>query len=376
MSKLGSALNSGQGIELGSMSNSTRNNAGVTTAVGTLIYNSDTEAIEAYGSDGWVKVKTLDGVSATGGTKSDTERSNYVTHTFTSPGTFTSDGNLNDVEILVVAGGGGGGGSKYGGGGGAGGVYTRTYSSMNAVTNFTVTVGPGGAAGTNGQNAGGTGFTGGDSSFGPSPSPYYALAKGGGRAGSGYTPSANGPGGNGGSGGGAGSPGDTADGGTATQPSQNPGKGGTNSGFRGGNYDRGSSGYCPCGGGGASAAGIDSPPPGVPGGGNGGDGISSSISGTSIFYGGGGGASIYYQPNAPHRVGRGGNGGGGNGASPVNATNGSSPGINGVANRGGGGGGAHAPSPSAPYNNSTTDGGNGGSGIVIIAYPSITNNIV
>ena len=62
MSKLGSALNSGQGIELGSMSNSTRNNAGVSTAVGTLIYNSDTEAVECYGNDGWIKVKTLDGV--------------------------------------------------------------------------------------------------------------------------------------------------------------------------------------------------------------------------------------------------------------------------------------------------------------------------
>ena len=59
MSKLGSALNSGQGIELGSMSNSTRNNAGVSTAVGTLIYNSDTEAVECYGNDGWIKVKTL-----------------------------------------------------------------------------------------------------------------------------------------------------------------------------------------------------------------------------------------------------------------------------------------------------------------------------
>ena len=375
MSKLGSALNSGQGIELGSMSNSTRNNAGVSTAVGTLIYNSDTEAVEAYGNDGWIKLKTLEAVTATGGTKSETQRSNYVTHTFTSPGTFTTDGTLNDVEILVVAGGGGGGGNKYGGGAGAGGVYQRTFSSMNAVSSFPVTVGPGGAAGTNGNNAGGTGFTGGDSSFGPSPSPYYALAKGGGRAGSGYTPSANGPGGPGGSGGGSGSPGDTADGGTALQPSQNPGKGGTNSGFRGGNYDRGSSGYCPCGGGGAGAAGIDSPPPGVQGGGNGGDGIASSITGTSTVYGGGGGASIYAAPNAPDRVGRGGNGGGGNGASPVNATNGSSPGINGVANSGGGGGGAHGNAGSG-YNNSTTDGGNGGSGIVIIAYPSVTNTLI
>ena len=74
MSKLGSALNSGQGIELGSMSNSTRNNAGVTTAVGTLIYNSDTEAVEAYGNDGWIKLKTLEAVTATGGTKSETQR--------------------------------------------------------------------------------------------------------------------------------------------------------------------------------------------------------------------------------------------------------------------------------------------------------------
>ena len=244
---------------------------------------------------------------------------------------------------------------------------------MSAVTNFPITVGPGGSAGTNGGNGGGTGFAGGDSSFGPSPSPLYALAKGGGRAGSGYSPSANGLA-------------ETEDlvvvahhreaqvpSGSATQPSQNPGKGGTNSGFRGGNYNRSSSGYAPCGGGGASEAGVDSPPPGVPGGGNGGDGIQSSISGNSTYYGGGGGASIYASPNPTDRVGRGGNGGGGNGSSLVNGTNGSSPGINGSANTGGGGAGAHQNYGS---NNSLYDGGNGGSGIVIIAYPTITNNIV
>ena len=57
MSKLGSQLGADDGIELNSTSAATRN-AGVSTATGTLIYNSDSlvQALQVYkgNTDGWV----------------------------------------------------------------------------------------------------------------------------------------------------------------------------------------------------------------------------------------------------------------------------------------------------------------------------------
>ena len=50
------------------------------------------------------------------------------------------------VEYLVIAGG-GGGGSNHGGGAGAGGYRTAAGFLCTPATNFTVTVGAGGAAG-------------------------------------------------------------------------------------------------------------------------------------------------------------------------------------------------------------------------------------
>ena len=66
MSKLGSNINSGLGIELGSMSNATRN-AGVSTATGTVIYNSTSQEVQVYkGSIGWTNISAKF-IEATGG---------------------------------------------------------------------------------------------------------------------------------------------------------------------------------------------------------------------------------------------------------------------------------------------------------------------
>ena len=70
----------------------------------------------------------------------------YVVHTFTSSGTLLIP-NAATADVLVVGGGGGGGGSNYtSGGGGAGGlIYSNGYTLING-SNYTVTVGAGGAA--------------------------------------------------------------------------------------------------------------------------------------------------------------------------------------------------------------------------------------
>ena len=91
---------------------------------------------------------TVDLVAATGG--SIATDGDYKVHTFTSSGTFSvSDGG--SVSILVVAGGGGGASSGYsdsqgaGGGGGGGGVITNTDYTVADSTDYTVTIGAGGA---------------------------------------------------------------------------------------------------------------------------------------------------------------------------------------------------------------------------------------
>ena len=61
----------------------TQRNAGVSTATGAVIYNTTTEAIEAYNGTSWKSVAILGSISATGGTKDTTSRSGYEVHTFT-----------------------------------------------------------------------------------------------------------------------------------------------------------------------------------------------------------------------------------------------------------------------------------------------------
>ena len=213
------------------------------------------------------------------------------------------------VKALVV-GGGGGGGVSYGGGGGAGGYQ---YDASHTITtgSYSITVGAGGAAQSNGGN----------SSF------DTITATGGGKGGDIVQ-----NGSNGGSGGGGGL---VANGGTGSQ-GNNGGNGGNNGGG---------------GGGGANAAGTTST---GSNGGNGGNGTANSITGTSVTYAGGGGGGAH---SSSGNGGSAGSGGGGlGGGSNHSATNG-------TANTGGGGGGG---------SNMSADVGAGGSGVVIISY--VTSN--
>ncbi len=235
----------------------------------------------------------------------------YTVHTFTSSGTFTASPLVSDYSILIVAGGGGGGGGGApGGGGGGGGVISS--SSMSLAGSYSVTVGNGGAAGTNGQDSSLNGFT----------------AIGGGH---GCTSSS----GDGGSGGGGGI--SCASGGTGTE----------GQGYDGGDGHGLAGTYETGGGGGAGGPGDDYT---TDQSGNGGIGTTSSITGAEVYYAGGGGGTATDQGAAG---GTGGLGGGGDGA----LTAGPVSGENGTSNLGGGGGGSHTGTP-----------GSGGSGIVIIRY--------
>ena len=226
------------------------------------------------------------------------------------------------VNYLVLAGGGSGGGSD-GGGGGAGG-YRSAYltessgggnsaesalTGFTANTNYSVTVGAGGAA-----NNVTVGANGSDSTF------HSITSTGGGRGGggSGTAPATGGSGGGGDNdvGGGSGHIGAA---------------GTTNQGYAGGNGSNDGG-----GGGGAGGVGANGPA------GNGGVGVASTITGSSVFRGGGGAGG---GEQAAHT---GGNGGGGDES------------TSGTANTGGGGGGA----------NDSSAVGSGGSGVVILRYPN------
>jgi len=257
------------------------------------------------------------GISATGGTE--TTDGDYTVNTFTSSGSFVVTG-TGTVEYLVVAGGGGGGAGNYGGagGGGAGGFLTASDYEVTTQS-YTVTIGAGGAGATDNTVQG---TAGGNSVFGT------ITAIGGGGGGS----FNSGSGGTGGSGGGQGTTSGTAGAGTAGQ-----------------GYDGGDAGaaFGGGGGGGAGAAGIASADQNTAG--DGGAGLSSTIlDGSTDWYAGGGGA------NAETDGGTGGIGGG------ATAPGGNADGVDATANTGGGGSGA-----GRDY-----DGGNGGSGIVIIRYPT------
>lgn len=238
------------------------------------------------------------------------------------------------IDFLVVAGGGGGGGGGHsaGCGGGAGGLRTSygstsgggsssepTLTTLTAGTNYTLTVGAGGAGSTNGS----------DSVF------DTITSIGGGKNGNRY-----GAGANGGSGGGG-----------------NPrGSGTPNQGFNGGSTNSSQGG----GGGGAASAGGNGS---SNNGGGGGAGLAVNIlndtnattasigevSGTDVYYAGGGGGTANAVSNS--RSGGGGIGGGGTGNYNIANV------ANGTPNTGGGGG-----------NSVTLGGGNGGSGVVILRY--------
>lgn len=224
------------------------------------------------------------------------------------------------VEYLVIAGG-GGGGYSFGGGGGAGGLLTG--STLLSGTSFVVQVGGGGGGatsvvGSNGQN----------SIFGS-----LTAIGGGGGGGDGGNPD---NGANGGSGGGSAIDPSAATTGTAGQ-GNGGGLGSRTNGFLGGG-----------GGGGAGGAGANNNGAGQAG--NGGSSVNSSITGTTTAYAGGGGGG----PGQNHST-NGGSGGGGGAGNGNNGTGGSA-----SANTGSGGGGG----------GQGFNGGDGGTGVVILAYPN------
>lgn len=241
---------------------------------------------------------------------------------------WTAPYGVTNVEYIVIAGGGSGGANSAvnnaGGGGGAGGFRNGTGLSVTAGTNYTVTIGAGGAA-VSGQTHGNKGS---NSSF------STIEATGGGYGASEATA------GNGGSGGG-GSGLHFTGAGIGNEGSYTPVEG-----YNGGNGYT-SPYYAAGGGGGASMVGFNVTDAN---GGNGGDGKASSITGSSVTYAGGGGGGHYGA--VAGNPGAGGAGGGGSGSKGATTA------TSGTAYTGGGGGGA---------GNGGTSGA-GGSGIVIIRY--------
>ena len=231
---------------------------------------------------------------------------------------------------LVVAGGGGGGG--VGGGGGAGGYrtnYLGTSLTLVPGTNYTVTIGAGGAPSATGAAWNGDGGIGANGTN----SVFSTITSAGGGGGAGASNNA----GSGGSGGGSRS--GTV--GSGNTPSVTPSQGNS-----GGNSNNNT--YIGGGGGGASQSGntVNN---------NGGNGSANSITGTSATYAGGGGGGGSMGSN----IGIGGTGGGAQGGAYA-----------GAANTGGGGGGG---SWTNNQNTTTQRGGAGGSGIVILRYPDSYN---
>ena len=234
-----------------------------------------------------------------------------------------------NIDILVV-GGGGAGGARHGGGGGGGGVIYNTNRLAYEYA-YPITVGSGGIPDPAGAYVGGNGQ---NSRF----DDLIALGGGGGSCYAASPPTGGGSGGGGG--GGSVSPGianQTDSGGGGAYYGSDGGSGGSNTGGGGG--------------GGATSVGANAT---TTSGGYGGYGFESNIEGTTvsgviIAYGGGGGGG------GDTGVGLG-RGGGGNGAISGGATNGAT-------NRGGGGGGTRSLV-------SGTKGGYGGSGVVVVSYPT------
>ena len=260
-----------------------------------------------------------------------------------------------DIQFLIVAGGGSGGGFTTGsGGGGAGGFRALTASEIPLSTNYTVTIGAGGAA--QGSNA--SGNQGNVSSVVGTGINQTSLGGGfGGRGQSGGTEHNDAA--NGSSGGGAG---------MGSNNNQSAGSGTSGQGNNGGTTIKTSGGNgngVGAGGGGASAVGSNAT--GSNNNYNGGDGGAGSkwLEGNAPdaldgpYAGGGGGGTAGYVAAV---FGNGGTGGGGRGARWSNQTGSevTDVAIAATVNSGGGGGG------SIGFGSGV--GSAGGSGIVIIRY--------
>ena len=294
---------------------------------------------------------------ATGGTIA-TVCTNYKTHTFTGPGTFTvcSAGTCeaNNLVSYMVLAGGGSGAAGCGGAGGAGGfrevkspVDTYTASPLDGYptagnritvtgTGYPITVG-GGGAGVPFSGPYQPGTVGSNSVFSTITSAGGGFGGGGPNAGAAIT------GGSGGSGGG-GNPVGTL--GSGNTPPVSPPQG--QDGGKGNRNVSPSPNNAGGGGGGAGAAGANGSPSG--GGGDGGAGITTCITATPVQRAGGGGGAFSDGPSGCNQ----GAGGGGRGGYPGAAA------TDGTVNTGGGGGAGGA-SPAVVT-------GAGGSGIVVIRY--------
>jgi hypothetical protein len=280
---------------------------------------------------------------------------NQTPHTIYFPVNTTCD-------ILIVGGGGGGGGSIGGGGGGGSVIYSTNITIPSG--SYSILVGKGGNGGVN-QTDGSNGFN--TVAFG-------ATAVGGGRGGDYDVSNSESSGGSGGGeGGGAnnnqGGVGVAGLKGSNTIPNTSPlftnyqyyvNDGGLAFYQNAANLNATRGG----GGGGAGTAGgagggnaIDTTTQGL-----GGDGIPISISGNAVYYGAGGGGGGHKGSNSQVLGKSGGLGGGGNGGNEF--SNGTKTnGTDGTGFGAGGGGGAYL-----------MNGGDGGSGIVIIKVISPTTN--
>ena len=275
-------------------------------------------------------------------------------HTITNSQTIEFPASFSEtVEYVLVAGGGGGGGSQ-GGGGGAGGYRTGSVSVSGPIPACPVIIGAGGYGRTPSNPityaAGSPAMQGGQSSFGL-PSPIVITGGGGGSTYGGNNPVwGDGLDGSGGGQSGGGSP--TSGGGSGSF------------GNNGGDGDSNAAG----GGGGAGAEGgdADAPTSATAAGGDGGAGVEvpatfrnpvavlSGSPGSNAHYlaGGGGGGTL-----GTGGAGAGGAGGGGAGGGPTSPVG--QRGTMGYPGTGSGGGGG-----------GTAGGDNGGSGVLLIAYPT------
>ena len=326
------------GSGVGAMAGTWRNNTQAINTIQVLPTSSFAAGttLSLYG----IAAQPIAAAKATGGSIT-YAADGYTYHAFTSSGTFTPSSNL-VADILVLAGG-GGGGAGVGGGGGAGGIVSYTGQSLSNGTGYSTIIGSGGA-GFNGS--GGIGTQGGSSTFGS-----LSSAIGGGYGAYTSTPT----GGNGGSGGGGADA--TGTGGSSTSGQGN----------NGGNNTIGTTG---AGGGGAGGTGF-SATVGTSGGngGNGGVGTNAYVQwlnatglGVNGYIAGGGGGGGHSTSSTLNSGGTGGLGGGGTGGNYSNSTSARAVPTVGQANTGSGGGGdgwfAQA-------------GKAGGSGLIIVRYPSI-----
>lgn len=260
---------------------------------------------------------------------------------FTASGVFTVPLDITNLHVLVVAGGGasystsGSSGLCFAIGGGAGGGVREVlnYPTTSSST-INITVGPGGIAAVNGTQTAGT-----TSSFGP----IIAFPGGGGGDASPFG------GGHGGDGGGSGGGGGTS--GAPGYTFKPPGGGTLGQGYGGGfgsEYSGGGGG----GGGGPGGASSGSVSGSNPTSGAGGFPYYTTITGVTMsFAGGGSGGPALGESTPGGNVGLVFGGGAGSGSATGN-------GQDGQPNTGGGAGGGTA----------NFQGGNGGSGIVIVAW--------